>query len=134
MVLAERSLGHTHRHHEQRHLSSSLEAIASFTRCLERTDERRAETERVAWSARFSRRAASFELHEVSPNLSYRPPWIWSKRAVGDEEDGTSGVHPGLVLQLRDLRDCGAEKLWRTSIFPFVVTRFVVDLPCWGGH
>lgn len=38
-----------------------------------------------------------------------------------------------MVLQLRDLRDCGAEKLVENlGISPFVITHFVVDLPLLG--
>ena len=38
-----------------------------------------------------------------------------------------------MVLQLRDLRDCGAEKLVENlGISPVVIAHFVVDLPLLG--
>lgn len=135
VVLAERSLGHTHRHHKQRHLSlvSRSDRVLYLAR-LERTDERRAETERGRLEREVLRRAARFELYEVLPEPLVQAAVGFGHRGVaGDEEDGTGGVHPGLVLQPRDLRDCRAEKLVEDlGISPVVVTRFVVDLPLLG--
>lgn len=135
VVLAERSLGHTHRHHEQRHLSlvSRSDRVLHLAR-LERTDERRAETERGGLERQVLTRAASFKLHEVLAEPLVQAAVGFGHRGVaGDEEDGTGGVHPGLVLQLRDLRDCGAEKLLENlGISPFVIAHFVVDLPLLG--
>ena len=80
------------------------------------------------------RRAARFKLYEVLTEPVQAAVGFGHSGVAGDEEDGTGGVHPGLVLQLRDLRDCGAEKLVENLRSPVVIAHFVVDPPCWGGH